>query len=102
MEPHDDNLDRLLRAAGKGEAAPAEMPFGFDTRVVALWRSQRTKGDSGDVARWFRRIGAMAVVVTAFAAAGAYSQLDDDNDLGSPLTNAYAIADNAIETGTLP
>ena len=33
-----DQVDRLLRSAAQaGDEAPAEMPFGFDTRVVALW-----------------------------------------------------------------
>lgn len=100
MDPQGSDLDRLLRAAARVEdAAPDEMPFGFDTRVVARWRGQSTSGDFGDAARWFRRIGAVAVLVTAVAAIGAYSQLDDEDDPGSPLTNAYAIADTAIETG---
>ena len=35
----DVDLDRLLRAAAQTkEDAPAEMPFGFDTRVIALSR----------------------------------------------------------------
>ena len=35
----DVDLDRLLRAAAQTKAeAPAEMPFGFDTRVIALSR----------------------------------------------------------------
>ena len=36
----NDKIDRLLRSAAKmGEEHPAAMPFGFDTRVVALWRA---------------------------------------------------------------
>ena len=35
-----DEIDRLLRSAAKiGEEHSAAMPFGFDTRVVALWRA---------------------------------------------------------------
>lgn len=104
MKPRDAELDRLLRAASKAEGVPApEMPFGFDTRIVAQWRAQPVNFEFRDVGRLVRRIAAVAVLVTAFAAAGTYWQLenDDDDELVSPLTNAYAIADNAIEAGEL-
>lgn len=101
----DAELDRLLRGAAKpAGSARTEAPFGFDTRVVALWRSQRSKvaGESGELAYIFRRIAAMALIVTACASAGAYWQLRQNSELGEPLTNAYAIADTAIEAGVAP
>ncbi len=104
MEPREAELHRLLRAASKvDDASPPEMPFGFDTRVVARWRAQPANFEFGDVGRLVRRIAAVAMLVTAFAAAGTYWQLenDDDDDFVSPLTNAYAIADSAIEAGEL-
>ena len=36
----DHNIDRLLRSAAQvREEEPSSMPFGFDTRVIALWRA---------------------------------------------------------------
>lgn len=106
MKPRDLELGRLLRAAAKeSDASPAEMPFGFDTRVVARWRGQAAEAGAStrEFARLLRRVAMVAVVVTAFAAAGSYWELDggDDDELGSPLTDAYTIADNAIDTGAL-
>ena len=103
MDKRDEPIDRLLRAAAacSAESEAAEAPFGFDTRVVAHWRAQRSErgADFWDFARVFRRVAASAAIVTACAGAGAVWQLQQNNDFDEPTTSAYAIADNAIEAG---
>ncbi len=98
----DPDLDRLLRAAASAEDdAPAEMPFGFDTRVVALARAQTRSGQPNggrELARFLRRVALVAVVITAFASSAAYWQVSENEKIGEPLSNAYAFADNAIES----
>ena len=50
----NDKIDRLLRSAAKtGEEHSVVMPFGFDTRVVALWRAALPTGNG--VTRLLRR-----------------------------------------------
>ncbi len=97
----DDQLDRLLRGArgGDGAGVPSDVPFGFETRVVALWKSQRAvpDRDAGEFLRWWRGIGVGALAVIAFSGAGAWWQFQQDNELAQPMTNAYAIADTAVE-----
>ena len=40
MKQADADLDRLLRSAAKaGERSAPEAPYGFETRVIALWRA---------------------------------------------------------------
>ena len=47
----NEQIDRLLRSAAQAdEEVPAAMPFGFDTRVVALWRAGTPKGERRDAA----------------------------------------------------
>ena len=54
----DHEIDRLLRSAAQsGDEAPAEMPFGFDTRVVALWRALAVKPNG--IASLLRQRGAL-------------------------------------------
>jgi hypothetical protein len=94
----DPEIDRLLRAAAAAsEGLAAEMPFGFDTRVVALTQAERGANETWQFARLVRRIAIGAMVVTACASAAAYWQMNENDELGEPLTNAYAIADNAID-----
>jgi hypothetical protein len=40
MNPIDDQLNRLFRAAAQGQPAPVPMPaYGLETRVMAAWRA---------------------------------------------------------------
>lgn len=101
MAKRDPNLERLLRAAAQhDDGAPAEMPFGFDTRVMALARAHRRASghDTGwELSRLFRRVAVGAVIITAFASSAAYWQMSENREISNPAANAYAIADNAIE-----
>lgn len=101
MARMDADLDRLLRAAA---AAPQsdewnQPPFGFETRVVANWRTNQRFGNGGWRAftRLFRRVVLSAAAVTICASAAAYWQFAENDDLTEPSLNAYAIADSAID-----
>ena len=97
MKPMD--VDRLLRSAANGpEPGAAEAPFGFDIRVVALWRSGKGgANDLADLSRFLRHAGVIACAVLVLAGAAAYRQYRDEATLAAP-TNEYAIADSAIQT----
>ena len=93
------DLDRLLRsAAAAGEPPAPEAPYGFDTRIVALWRSGHGRADAADLTRFLRGIGAAAIAVVALASAAAYQQFTENEARVTPQTNEYAIADSAIQT----
>ena len=101
MATNDSELDRLLRAAAKREDEPAEAPFGFDTRVVAAWRSSRINGNGGasDFARFFRRVAAGALIIAVIAGAGAVRQFQQDDEFDAATGGAYAMADSVFEAG---
>lgn len=90
MQSGDEQIERLFRAARSHDAAP-EMPFGFDTRVVALSRSASARNGS---VRLLQRAAAIAMIVTVAAAAGTWWQISSAE---SPVSSAYAIADTAID-----
>ena len=99
MKRNGTDMDRLLRSAARApvESTP-EAPFGFETRVIASWRSGEGVNDFADIARFLRRTGAIACAVLVLAGAGAYRQFVTDAALSAPQTNEYAIADSAIQT----
>ena len=101
---HNPDLERLLRAAAQHEKPAAEMPYGFDARIVALARAERTAETTGswEIARLLRRVAVGALVVTAFASSAAYWEFSENDSDGEPLSNAYAMADTAIEAEFLP
>lgn len=91
----DADLERLLKsAAGATDTAPAEIPFGFDTRVIALWRS-KGNGTVAGLSRLLRRVTLVAAAVIVMATAAAYFELNQNREPNE--MNEYALADAAIQ-----
>ncbi|MDQ2867963.1 MAG: hypothetical protein M3R59_06065 [Verrucomicrobiota bacterium] len=88
---NDRILQRLLQAAAGESEAPAAMPFGFDTRVLALARSA---APDRFIALLTRRVAMIALAVIALTGAGLYQASASSNDLPSE----YTMADNAIQS----
>ena len=99
MAKFDRELNRLLQMAAPDRAPAPEMPYGFETRVVALARAARSAGqnENWQLTRFLRRIALTAVIVTACASSAAYWLFSQDDELNESFSNAYAIADTAIE-----
>jgi hypothetical protein len=93
----DARLMRLLKSAARAKTETnIEAPFGFDTRVLARWREGRGS-DNSDLTLLVRRVAAVALAVTLVGGVAAYEQITEDEEIGEPFTNEYAIADSAIE-----
>ena len=96
----DIDVDRLLRSAARvKDEAPAEMPFGFDTRVVAL---SRKNGNGAVFGRLLRQVALAAVAVIVLASAGAYFQFDRSTGPLADSGNEYTIADSIIQDEVAP
>jgi len=95
-----DDLDRLLRSAANSPREHVdEPPLGFDTRVMASWRSSPPPGsDVVEITRFLRRAGAIGLAIVLLAGVTAYRQFREEATLAGPQTNEYAIADSAIQS----
>jgi hypothetical protein len=92
----DQKIDRLLRSAGQaGEEIPAPMPFGFDTRVVALWRAGAKKADGTMLL--LRGVALLSAAVIIISTIAALREAGQSREIGESFTNEYAIADSAIQ-----
>jgi acid phosphatase family membrane protein YuiD len=92
----EDKIDRLLRAAAKvDEAAEPVMPFGFDTRVVALTLAGMSKPNG--LTSLLRRVALLSAAVIVISAAAAAREARQSRDRYNELTNEFAIADRAIQ-----
>ncbi|HEY2625333.1 MAG TPA: hypothetical protein VGI41_01140 [Candidatus Udaeobacter sp.] len=96
MNDLDPKIDRLLRSAAEAcDDVPSAMPFGFDTRVVALWRAgMKTPNGLTPVLRRIALLSAAVIVVSTIAAVREAGQ---SREIGESLTNEFAIADSAIQ-----
>jgi len=95
MKDVDEKLGRLLRSAATSDHVSLEAPFGFDTRVVAIWRTHES-GPNG-IARLLRRVALLACAVIVLSAAGAYREITQTRELDDSFSNKFAIADAAIQ-----
>lgn len=92
----NQNIDRLLRSAAQaGEEAPAVMPFGFDTRVVALWHAAISKPNG--VTSLLRRVALLSAAVIVISTLAAIREVRQSREQSNDFTNEFAIADTAIQ-----
>jgi hypothetical protein len=92
----DHRIDRLLRAAAQGgEEVSVTMPFGFDTRVVALWRAATLKPNG--VGLLVRRVALLSAAVIVVSTLATLREARQSREQYNTLTNEYAIADTAIQ-----
>ena len=96
MSDDRDKLDRLLRwAAQAGEEATPPLPFGFDTRVVALARAGNNKPNG--LVRLLRQVAVLSTAVLVVSAIAAFREVKQTQEIGESFSNEFAIADSAIQ-----
>ena len=92
----NEKIDRLLRsAAQEGEQTEAGMPFGFDTRVIALWRAALPTANG--MVSLVRRVAALSVAVIVLSTIAALREANQSREIGESFANEFAIADTAIQ-----
>ena len=92
----NEQVDRLLQSAAQAyEEVPAAMPFGFDTRVVALWRAGMPKANG--VMQLLRRVAVLSMAVIVISTVAAIREANQSREIRESLTNEFAIADSAIQ-----
>jgi hypothetical protein len=92
----NEQIDRLLRSVAEAEdEVPAAMPFGFDTRVVALWRADTPKANG--VMQLLRRVAVLSIAIIVLSTIAAIREANQSREIRESLANEFAIADSAIE-----
>ena len=92
----NEQIDRLLGSAAQAdEEVPAEMPFGFDTRVVALWRAGTPKANG--VMQLLRRVAVLSIAVIVISTIAAIREANQGREIRESFANEFAIADSAIQ-----
>jgi hypothetical protein len=92
----NEQVDRLLQCAAQAdEEVPATMPFGFDTRVVALWRAGMPKANG--VMQLLRRVAVLSMAVIVISTIAAIREANQSREIRESFANEFAIADSAIQ-----
>ena len=96
MKETDDKLARLLRSAKESEEeTPATAPFGFDTRVVALWRANQYKPNG--LTGLLRKVALLSAAVLVVSTVAAVREIRKSDEIGDSVSNEFAIADTVIQ-----
>jgi len=92
----NEQIDRLFRSAAQAEdQAGTSMPFGFDTRVVALWRAGSSKPNG--VVQLLRRVAVLSIAIIVISTIAAVREANQSREIRESFTNEFAIADSAIQ-----
>ena len=92
----NEQIDRLLRSAAQAdEEVPAAMPFGFDTRVVALWRAGMPKANG--VLQLLRRVAVLSILVIVISTIAAVREAKQSREIRESFANEFAIAASAMQ-----
>jgi len=92
----DQKIDRLLRSAAQvHEEETFSMPFGFDTRVIALWRAALPAANG--VASLVRRVALLSMGVIVISTIAAVREANQSREIDESFANELAIADTAIQ-----
>jgi len=92
----NEQIDRLLQSAAQAdEEIPVAMPFGFDTRVVALWRAGMPKANG--VMQLLRRVAVLSMAVIVISTIAAIREANQSREIRESFANEFAIADSAIQ-----
>ena len=93
---NDEKIDRLLRSAAQtDDQTEAAMPFGFDTRVIALWRAARPTANG--VVLLVRRVALISAAVIVISTMAVVREASQSREIGESFANEFAIADTAIQ-----
>ena len=77
----DHKIDRLLRSAAQvREEEPSSMPFGFDTRVIALWRAALPT--SNGMVSLVRRVALLSAAVIVISTIAAVREANQSREIG--------------------
>ena len=88
-------IHRLLRSAAQASEGSAEMPFGFDTRVVALWHALGVKPNG--IGSLLGRVALLSAAVIVISTLAAIREIKQSREQYNAFTNEFAIADTAIQ-----
>jgi hypothetical protein len=92
----NEQIDRLLQSAVQAdEEVPAVMPFGFDTRVIALWRAGMPRANG--VMQLLRRVAVLSMAVIVISTIAAIREANQSREIRESFANEFAIADSAIQ-----
>jgi hypothetical protein len=100
MNPIDDQLDRLFRAAAQGRPEPVSAPpYGLETRVLAAWRAAQ----SGETGFWDMTLLVRGLIVASvIMAVSFWPALNSAESTSNPFAEYLQLTDSTVPSDEAP
>ena len=100
MNPIDDQLNRLFRAAGQGRPGPVSAPaYGLETRVMAAWRAaQSVEAGFWDMTLLVRGL----ILASVIMAVSFWPALTSADSTTNPFAEFLQLTDSTIPSDNAP
>jgi hypothetical protein len=99
MNPIDDQLNRLFRAAQQAQSPEVAPPFGLETRVLAAWRETgRAPASFWDMRVLTRGLVLASIIMAACIAPALTSQSSSSTSVSEDVQ----MADSGVDTDAYP
>ena len=102
MNPLDDQLNRLFRAAGQAQPNPetvAAPAFGLETRVLSAWRAAQ----AGEVGFWDTTLLVRGLILAGLIMAVSFwPALNNTDTTSNPFAEYLQLTDTTVPTDTAP
>jgi hypothetical protein len=100
MNPLDNQLDRLFRAAAKAPSDPISGPaFGLETRALAAWRTGQASGSGfWDMTLLIRGLLLASLVM----ALSLWPAIKSSESTTNPFTDYLQLADSTVSSDDTP
>ena len=99
MNPLDDQLNRLFRAAQQAPSPEVAPPFGLETRVLAAWR----EGAKAPVAFWDMGVLTRGLIIAGIIMAASFlPALNSQSTSTSTVAAEVQVADSGVDADAYP
>ena len=109
MNPLDDHLNRLFRAAAQGSMAQARpdlvsvAPFGLETRVLAAWRAARSVETAVEAGFWDMTLLVRGLILASLIMAVSFwPALTSADSTTNPFAEFLQLTDSTVPPDEAP
>jgi len=104
MNPINDQLNRLFRAAAQGRPDPVSAPaYGLETRVLAAWRAAQSVETAVEAGFWDTTLLVRGLIVASLIMAVSFwPALTSTDSTTNPFAEFLQLTDSTIPSDDAP
>jgi len=104
MNPSDDQLNRLFRAAAQARPGPVAVPaYGLETRVLAVWRAARSAKAAAETGFWDMTLLVRGLILASMIMTVSFwPALSSTQSSSDPFADYVQLTDSTVPSDEAP